>query len=639
MKPTSAAGASFICLLLVLLCFAIDAAAAQADQTRTPEQILKRMQELSEEARNCKDLARLQQISKELQQLGQAYQQTTGSRNTGAPSLQQAQAADLAVKEELKGREDEPCYPVLHSGALTQRLYGVQPKSRCIPVEFNLIWEIEQRAIRTDRWPTAIVAYTLEENYSGYLQMVYDPEVPSKVAAYYLVGPSPQRDNRITARITRGSAQGLLAEAYGAPTFYRTFDMSGANRFTVVPDSSRQGVGFSCEIQSNKVASLEGGFSGADIGLNPTGLIEEPYRLATRIDLSTDGTLNSVRGEIPIPELQEGLQSGHLAKTFRADYMRDYASVGMPFIDKRTGTVTLEVVFNPKIHLVVSPQDGFRSEGPDDSDQFVPGSKTYDVRNVGDIPIRFAVSKSASWLNLSSTSGELGAGEHQTVTVSINTLQALSLQSGAYTDTLSFKNLTNGSGSATRSAELRAEGEQRWEVTVKGFEVDNHLQPGAYGNKDGTSGSLHKKVRFDWRLTGRFVLRKEKGNWVYRSGEVTSVSVIPVPDFTPPDIYQCQVVKCVNPKGSISTMVGAPLVGAYLGGSVQLRWWPRRPSGCVKCSTSHPAFPKAPYEAVFTSDNFTTEIGSPVLPLKDGYSKTFSQKAWLAYTISLKRLK
>jgi hypothetical protein len=639
MKREIAGRGSVTRLLVLFLAAAICLGAAQPTRSGTPEEILKRMQALSAEARDCKDEVQLQKITQELQELAKAYQQAIARTNPTQPSFDQAQAAQAAAKEDLRGKEDEPCYPVFFQGAVTKLLYGVQPKTKCIPVKMRLTWEIEERAIRTDEWPTAIVTYTLEENYPGYLQFVYDPVVPSRIVAYYLFGPSPQKDDKISAKITKGNATGLIAEAYGVPTLYKTFSMVGADHFTLGVDCLSQGVSFGYSgASTSSVAQLDGGISGSYIGLSTAGVIEKPYRLATRIELATTGSLRSVQGVIGIDELQEGLRTGRLVKDFNADYTADYTSTGIPFINKRSGTVTLEVLFNPKIYLVVGPQQGFSSEGPDDKDQFIPASQTYNLRNAGDVPIRFAVSKQAAWLNLSSMSGQLDAGQQQAVTVSIGTAQARALPPGTYTDTLSFTNLNNGSGNTTRSVELRIEDDQRWEVTVKGFEVDTYLQPGKFKNQDGTTGVLHKKVRFDWQLAGRFILRKDKGKWFYKSGETTQANVTVVPDFTPPGIYRCQVIVCAH-KAPISKMVGSPLVGQLAGGSVYLRWPPRQPSGCVKCVTNHPAFPKTPYEAEFTSDDFTTEIGSDGLLLKDGYSISRSKADWLRYTVQLKRLK
>jgi hypothetical protein len=62
------------------------------------------------------------------------------------------------------------------------------------------------------------------------------------------------------------------------------------------------------------------------------------------------------------------------------------------------------------------------------------------------------------------------------------------------------------------------------------------------------------------------------------------------------------------------------------------------PSGCLQCKTNAAGLPKTPYEAEFQSVDFTTQIGLESHPLKDGYTRTFTKKKWLQYTISLKKL-
>ena len=140
MTPTPRRAALFTCLVALLVGLAIAVAARQASPARSPEQILKRMQALSEEAKTCSDLARLQQIAQEIQQLGFEYKQAIEGKGGAGVTLPEARKADTAATGQLEGREDDPCYPVLHAGAVTQRLYGTKPKTRCIPAEVRLAW-------------------------------------------------------------------------------------------------------------------------------------------------------------------------------------------------------------------------------------------------------------------------------------------------------------------------------------------------------------------------------------------------------------------------------------------------------------------------------------------------------------------
>lgn len=84
---------------------------------------------------------------------------------------------------------------------------------------------------------------------------------------------------------------------------------------------------------------------------------------------------------------------------------------------------------------------------------FSPASTSYTVQNNGTSSMSWTVGKNAAWLDLSTTGGTLGAGASTTVTATINAT-ANSLGLGAYSDTLTFTNTTNGTGNTTRSASL-----------------------------------------------------------------------------------------------------------------------------------------------------------------------------------------
>ena len=86
---------------------------------------------------------------------------------------------------------------------------------------------------------------------------------------------------------------------------------------------------------------------------------------------------------------------------------------------------------------------------------FTPGSITYTLTNPGGTAIGWTATKTASWLDLSPTSGNLAAGASTTVTVTINS-GADVLTAATYTDTLAFTNKTNGSGNTTRAVSLTA---------------------------------------------------------------------------------------------------------------------------------------------------------------------------------------
>ena len=136
-------------------------------------------------------------------------------------------------------------------------------------------------------------------------------------------------------------------------------------------------------------------------------------------------------------------------------------------------------------------------------------------------------------------------------------------------------------------------------------------------------------------------MKKQKGSWVYESGQVTAAQATPIPDFVPAGIYTCKVVKCSGTV-PISTMVGTQIFGIYsggkTGGTVQIHWPQRRARDCVSCTANHPAFPKTAYDGMFVSSDFTVQIGLESFPLGDGNSQTVAKKDWLKYTVTFRRL-
>ncbi|MFC2146521.1 Ig-like domain-containing protein, partial [Acidobacteriota bacterium] len=106
-------------------------------------------------------------------------------------------------------------------------------------------------------------------------------------------------------------------------------------------------------------------------------------------------------------------------------------------------------------YLTVTPADDFSSAGALGG-PFSPTSKTYILANTGTGSINWTASKTADWITLSDTSGNLERGTSTAVTVSINN-NANFLPVETYTDTITFLNTTNGSGSTTRTVTLLIE--------------------------------------------------------------------------------------------------------------------------------------------------------------------------------------
>ena len=115
-----------------------------------------------------------------------------------------------------------------------------------------------------------------------------------------------------------------------------------------------------------------------------------------------------------------------------------------------TRAVTLTVTA-PGV-LAVTPATGLTSTGTAGG-PFTPSSQAYTLQNTGGTAINWTASNGQTWTTLSAASGTLAAGATATVTVTINT-GANALAAGAYADTVTFANTTNGAGSTTRAVAL-----------------------------------------------------------------------------------------------------------------------------------------------------------------------------------------
>ncbi len=116
-----------------------------------------------------------------------------------------------------------------------------------------------------------------------------------------------------------------------------------------------------------------------------------------------------------------------------------------------TGSASYTVV-TPSPVLSITPSNAFTTSGPVGG-AFSPASATYTLSNSGTGPLNWTAGKGAAWLDLSATAGTLAAGASTNVAATLNS-SANSLSVGNYSDTITFTNASNGSGSTTRGASL-----------------------------------------------------------------------------------------------------------------------------------------------------------------------------------------
>jgi len=127
------------------------------------------------------------------------------------------------------------------------------------------------------------------------------------------------------------------------------------------------------------------------------------------------------------------------------------ASYDLIFTAANDSTITVNPAPVPGI-LSVTPAGGLVSTGQEGGPHSPP-SATYTLTNTGSIALNWSASKTKPWVSLSSSGGSLAAGAATTVNVSINS-SADTMAAGTYTDTVLFKNTTDGAGNTSRPVRL-----------------------------------------------------------------------------------------------------------------------------------------------------------------------------------------
>ncbi|MCL6520371.1 MAG: hypothetical protein K6T99_11115 [Armatimonadetes bacterium] len=123
--------------------------------------------------------------------------------------------------------------------------------------------------------------------------------------------------------------------------------------------------------------------------------------------------------------------------------------------------------------LQVSPNTDFESIG-EPGGPFYPSSITYTLTNIGYSSLDWNATKTASWITLSKTSGNLEPGASEEVIVSIGP-EAATLPVGIYYDTVTFTNTTNGDGGGTRNVKLEIAKNYRMEIIpINWVDPTNH---------------------------------------------------------------------------------------------------------------------------------------------------------------------
>jgi hypothetical protein len=122
--------------------------------------------------------------------------------------------------------------------------------------------------------------------------------------------------------------------------------------------------------------------------------------------------------------------------------------------------------------FVVTPTNAFGSIG-DAGGPFTPGTQTYTLGNTNAAPLDWSVTKTAAWIDLSTTNGTLAGGSDTSITVALNA-NANALLPGTYSDMLQFNDPASGAFIA-RAVNLSVRFPPGQSVRVMQWNVERNL--------------------------------------------------------------------------------------------------------------------------------------------------------------------
>ncbi len=230
----------------------------------------------------------------------------------------------------------------------------------------------------------------------------------------------------------------------------------------------------------------------------------------------------------PPMEAQDEFNSAYLAQTYHGygtlcyagscAMMQKYGGAGVEMFDTwivfADPSLRIVGVVTPPHGLVVKPKTGLASQGPRHG-PFTPASMDFTLENKNATPLQYEVTKTQRWLSITNPSGTLDGGQSVVVTVTIEP-GANYLPDGVYNDTVTFTNLTDHDGDATRSATLQVgtpailydfplDANPGWSVQAQWAFGHPTGQGGSHGYPDPNNGATGTNV-FGVNLNGDYAL-------------------------------------------------------------------------------------------------------------------------------------
>ncbi len=205
-----------------------------------------------------------------------------------------------------------------------------------------------------------------------------------------------------------------------------------------------------------------------------------------------------------VGQLHGGYAScGNDQSDYYGRFSRSWPSLA-PFLDPLgTGVESLDTYVPGQSGLAVTPFGAFSAQG-DQGGPFTPASRQYLLENLNPVDMNYQVSADVPWLDIVGGTGLIPGGGTVAVTATINT-QANGLGEGHYNGTLSFLNLSDGTGDTTREVHLQVgvpslvysyplDTDPGWTMGAGwGFGVPQGLG-GEYGNPDPVAGHTGSNV-------------------------------------------------------------------------------------------------------------------------------------------------
>ena len=498
--------------------------------------------------------------------IGQGKEQE--EKSTETYSREDVMKVQEAVKADLASKKDDPCYDCLLLHEFGKRFpeESMKVKTSCIPVLFHNVWEIRQEphGKMIPSRPPVIGRYLVEERYPGCLKIMrHEYAAPS--IQLELTGPLPQEKR---SEIVTGG----LREASNKFPIYRKrlFGDEESTAETKDPGNFNFliGGGFSFSAGPAPVGSQ---LLFEVPSVIPKRFYPEPWVPGSEVPRDLQFTEFAVNDYSSVHEVLKGVNEGRIIWKipFSEAKVLPVAPPVFPLIE---GTATFTLTFNPqKGKMEVTPPRDLVASGPDEKCQYAPLSQTYTLKNPGDVPIKYSISKTAGWLDLNPKEGTIDPWSTVAVTVSIKQDEVKRLGGGPLKDTVRFTNLTDGAGNTSRDVVLKEL--QIWAVKITGFEVDDL---GGYDmfvkmDKVWKYLTVDYGVRFDYKLAARVTVAKTEGGWKYERGEITDAEV-KYYDVFDTDVFHVTGVRCRASCGEVSGLKGQPLSGDATDGAVHLRW-------------------------------------------------------------------